>query len=47
MIEDFATGGLIGYLVGGLIGSFKRHWKLWLAAFVAFLIYRHFVLGAN
>ena len=30
-----------------LVTFIKRHWKLTLAAFIAFLIYRHFFLKVN
>jgi hypothetical protein len=46
MIEDIAMGWVMGRLIVGLIRSFKRFWYLWLAAFAAFLIYRH-LTGAN
>jgi len=43
------VNGIVGWLIlcaTFVIWSFKRHWKLWLAAFAAFLIYRH-LTGAN
>jgi hypothetical protein len=47
-MNNFAEG-MAAWLIGCfvfLIWSFKRHWKIWLAAYVAFLIYRH-LTGAN
>jgi hypothetical protein len=47
MIEDLFMGWVMGRFIVGVFRSVKRHWKVWLAAYLAFLIYRHFVLGVH
>jgi hypothetical protein len=35
-----------GYLIGNFVfGAIRRHWRLLLAAFIVYLLYRRFVWG--
>jgi len=45
-MDGFIFGWLIGSFLIAVVKSIKRFWYLWLAAFAAFLIYRH-LTGAN
>jgi len=49
MSDEMGPWNLIGWwVIGGAIGrAIRRHWRLILAALVAFILWRHFILGVG
>lgn len=46
MSDEMGPWNLIGWwVIGGAIGrAIRRHWRLIVATFIAFLVYKHFFM---